>query len=462
MGGSFRDPEGHVFIVSGRVFRGISSRAADRFRAFIQSNFFKERAGTRIVRTWEVAPEEAAAAGVPAADVGAYAMWVEHERVPLVSYPYEWPFDSLKQAACLTLKLIADGLKSGYTLKDASAYNVQFIDSQPVFLDVLSFVEYREGEPFFGYKQFCEQFLAPLYLPAFAGIEHNQWFRGRLDGLDLIEASRALPLSTWLRPHVLMHIHVQAWAMQKVESTSVQTDSGRRRRPIPRRNLIALADGLRKHIGGLKRRRRTYWQKYAARDAHDDPSRERKMDIAREFVREHGPTRLLDLGCNTGEYSQAAIVAGARSVIGVDTDCGALDIAARTARRNALPAWFLYWDIANPSPNLGWQLDERTTLPNRLGDVDGVFCFALIHHLVIGRNIPLDAFVRWVCGLAPRGLIEFVAKADPMVRGLLRHREDIFNGYDRHNFENVIITCASIVKSHQLHSTERVIYEFRR
>ena len=107
-------------------------------------------------------------------------------------------------------------------------------------------------------------------------------------------------------------------------------------------------------------------------------------------------------------------------------------------------------------------MDERTTLPNRLGDVDGVFCFALIHHLVIGRNIPLDAFVRWVCGLAPRGLIEFVAKADPMVRGLLRHRENIFDGYDRHNFENIIITCASIVKSHQLSSTERVIYEFRR
>ena len=328
---SFRDPEGRVFVASGRVFRGIAGRAADRLRDFLRSGFYRERAGTRIVETWEVAPEEVLEAGVSAGDVGAWAMWAEHRKLPLVTYPYEWPFECLKQAACLTLDLLADALRNGYTLKDASAFNVQFVDSRPIFIDILSFEEYEEGAPFFGYKQFCEQFFAPLCLSAFAGIDFNQWFKGRLDGLDLIEVSSALPLTTRCRPQVLMHVHSQAWAMRKLKSASGCAGSVRNRRRIPCRNLIALADGLRRYTEGLERKRRTYWQKYAAQNSYDERSRASKTRIAKEFVARTGPARLLDLGCNIGEYSKVAIDAGAGSVIGVDSDCGALDLAAGQA-----------------------------------------------------------------------------------------------------------------------------------
>ena len=407
-------------------------------------------------------PEEASEAGVAEADTGAWDMWVEHAALPLITYPYEWPFESLKQAACLTLDLLADALRNGYTLKDASAFNVQFINSRPIFIDILSFAEYEEGAPFFGYKQFCEQFFAPLCLTAFAGIDFNQWFRGRIDGLDVVEVSRALPLSTRCRPQVLMHIHSQAWAMRNLESASNQASSIRTPRRIPRRNLIALADGLRRYADGLGRGRRTYWQKYAVDTSYDDRSRASKMRIAREFVTRTGPARLLDLGCNTGEYSKVAIDAGADSVIGVDADGGALDLAARQARGDSLPAQFLFWDIANPSPDLGWMREERMSLERRLGRVDAVFCFAVIHHLVIGRNIPLEEFVGWICGLAPQGLIEFVPKSDPMVQGLLRDRDDIFERYDREHFERVLGEHAAIVDVHDLDPTERIIVEFRR
>ena len=251
---SFRDPEGRVFVASGRVFRGIAHRAAARLRDFVRSDFFRERAGTRIVETWEVAREEVIEAGVPAADVDAWDMWAEHKKLPLVTYPYEWPFECLKQAACLTLELLADALRNGYTLKDASAFNVQFVDSRPIFIDILSFAEYEEGAPFFGYKQFCEQFFAPLCLAAFAGIDFNQWFKGRLDGLDLIETSSALPLTTRCRPQVLLHVHSQAWAMRKLKSEPGRARSVRTRRPIPRRNLIALAESLRRYTEGLERK----------------------------------------------------------------------------------------------------------------------------------------------------------------------------------------------------------------
>ena len=228
--GSFRDPAGHVFLASGRVFRGISADNAAGLREFIGSDFFRERAGGVIVDTREVRPGEVRAAGVAAGEVDAFGLWVEHERLPLVCYPYEWPFASLQAAACLTLRLLIDGLRHGYMLKDASAFNVQFVDGRPLFIDILSFERYRDGMPFPGYRQFCEQFLAPLCLASFAGIEFNAWLRGRPDGLDLVETAAALPARTWLRPAVLLHVHLHAWALRRLDSAS----AGRRRaRPIP-------------------------------------------------------------------------------------------------------------------------------------------------------------------------------------------------------------------------------------
>ncbi|MDE0157258.1 MAG: class I SAM-dependent methyltransferase [Gammaproteobacteria bacterium] len=459
--GSFRDPAGHVFIASQRIFRGVSSDTAEGLRGFIQSDFFRERVGTLIVDTKEVSPGEALDAGIAAEIVGSYGMWVEHEPLPFISYPYEWSFEALKDAACLTLKLLVDGLENGFTLKDASAYNVQFIHSRPIFMDVLSFCEYREGDPFLGYKQFCEHFLAPLCLAAFSGVDFNQWFRGRIEGLDLMDVSTALPVSSCFRPQVLLHIHLQAWAMRKLESASGGPNR-KETRKIPRRNLVALANGLREFITRLERKRTSYWQKYAEHNAYEDEARKDKTRIAHDFVRDNKLLRLLDLGCNTGEYCNAAVSAGAEQVIGVDFDCGAIDLAAREARRHAWPAWFLYYDIANPTPDMGWRHEERSALEKRLGRLDGVFCFALIHHLVIGRNIPMEEFTGWVCGLAQRGLIEFIPKTDPMVQGLLSHREDIFHNYNLENFERILNEICTNVVLHTIQSTDRTIYEYAR
>ena len=459
--GSYRDPAGHVFTASKRFFRGISDDAVGPFRSFINSSFFEKHAGKHIVTTEEVSPEEVNAAGIPVDAVEAYGMWVEHEAIPFISYPYEWSFTALKVAASLTLKLLTDALENGYTLKDASAYNVQFIHSRPVFIDVLSFSEYREGDPFLGYKQFCEHFLAPLSLTAFSGIDFNLWFRGCLDGLDLVEVSAALPISSYLRPQVLLHIHLQAYAMRKLDSIS-DDGNGNKTRKIPSKNLIALADGLGGFITGRERKRASYWQKYTEKNTYDVASQREKSQIAQDFVKSNRLLKLLDLGCNTGELSNAAISAGAEQIIGIDFDCGAIDIATREARRHNWPAQFLFYDIANPSPDLGWNREERIALEKRLGRLDGIFCLALIHHLVIGRNIPVEEFIHWVCGLAHRGLIEFIPKSDPMVQGLLRYREDIFHDYNRENFERILNGVCRQVSAHTLQSSDRIIYEYAR
>ena len=459
--GSFRDSDGHVFIASDRIFRGISSHVAAHVRRFLDSGFYKQRAGSQIVETTEVSSQEVVSAGLAIDEVNAYDMWVEHARIPLVSYPYEWSFESLKAAACLTLNLLIDGINDGYVLKDASAFNVQFIHSQPIFIDVLSFTKYTDGEPFVGYKQFCEHFLAPLCLSAHAGIDFNTWFRGRLDGLDLVDVSKVLPASTCLRPQMLMHLHAQAWAMRKVRAT---TSGAKRQRPRPvsRRNLIALVDSLKRFIAKLQRKRPSYWQSYSNCNSYREAAQVDKTRMAREFIIENKIRTVLDLGCNTGQYARGAIQAGAQRVIGLDVDCGAIDIASRVAREQALPIQALYFDITNPSPDMGWMHHERLALEQRLGQVDGLFCFALIHHIVIGKNIPIEFFVRWVCQLAPKGLIEFVPKSDPMVQGLLRHREDIFIEYTQAHLERILSALNQQVVRHVVPSSSRILYAYHR
>ena len=459
--GSFRDPEGHVFVTSERVFRGISNLAAHRVRGLIRSNFYKVRAGVHIVETNEISPQEVVAAGVSAEDVESYEMWIEHQRIPLITYPYEWSFESLKEAACLTLTLLIDGLKNGYMLKDASTFNVQFINCKPIFIDFLSFVEYKENSPFLGYKQFCEQFFAPLCLTAFSGIDFNTWFRGRLDGLNLIDVSAALPSSTYVRPQVLMHIHMHARAMRKVDSASTKQRI-KREHTVRREHLIALAENMMRFISRLERKQSSYWQQYSVSNSYSEVSQIDRSTIVSEFVQKHKLAKILDLGCNTGEFSKVATDAGATQVIGIDFDCGAIDIAVKNALGKSLPMQFLYYDVTNPSPNSGWKNEERLTFERRLGQLDGVFCFALIHHVVISKNIPIDEFLDWVCSFARRGLIEFVPKSDPMVSELLLNREDIFPNYNREYFEQILNTYCKHVIVHTMRSTERVVLEFER
>lgn len=456
--GSFRDPSGRVFIASGRVFRGISASAVRPLQDFIASDFFRKRAGKFIVETHEVCPREVLSAGVLENTVNTYASWVEHEPLPLVAYPYEWPFESMQAAARLTLQLLRDGLRHGYTLKDASAFNVQFVNSRPIFIDILSFDKYKEGGAFLGYRQFCEQFLAPLCLTAFSSIDFNPWLRGRLDGLGLEEVAASLPLHTYLRPAVLLHIHLHAWAIRRIKSTSPETQ--RRQRLIPRRNLVAMAGGLDRFVAKLRRRSGSYWSNYTRCNSYDEIAEADKLDIVKTFVGRHTTCRLLDLGCNTGVYSRAAIHAGAKQVVGIDSDCGVVDFAARQARQGDWPARFLCCDITNPSPAQGWMLRECTTLEDRLGKVDGVLCLALIHHVVISKNIPMDEFIQWVLSLGARGLIEFVPKSDPMVASLLYGRKDVFQDYQQGNLERLLRESCSQIWAYPIRSTCRFIYEY--
>lgn len=457
--GSFRDPNGRVYRLGADIFRTVSPRARADYDFVASTGLVEKLIGQgRLVATAEV--DQMALPG--AADT-VYKV-LRHERIPFVSYPYEWPFPLLKSAALLHLSVQIEALKHGVSLSDASAYNVQFKGIRPVFIDTLSFKRYREGETWAGHRQFCEQFLNPLLLRTYLGVAHNAWFRGGLEGIDTAALARLLPTWRKLTPNVLAHVTLPA-RMQKQASGGDEAATAARARSVavPRQRYANMLQQLRDWIQSLQPRDtgRTLWQSYETTHTYAGEEEQAKHAFVAEFVGKTRPVTLWDMGCNSGAYAVAALSAGAARVIGFDSDQGALERAYARAKVKSLDLLPLFQDGANPSPSQGWESAERMSIAAR-GGANAVIALAFQHHLAIARNVPLDRVVGWLTGLAPMGVIEWVEKSDPTVQRLLALREDIFDGYTKNEFEHALHARARVLRSQIVSSTGRTLYWFDR
>ncbi len=456
---SFRDPSGHIFRRSGRIFRTVNERAVEDFE-FVRATGLLDKlaAEGRVIAAQEVAAAELGEAAAEARYV------LEHPRLPFVSYPYEWPFPALKAAALLHLDIQLEALDHGIALSDASAYNVQFIGARPLFIDTLSFRRYAQGEFWIGHRQFCEQFLFPLLLRALFGVPHNAWYRGAQEGIDTVEFARLVPAWRKLSPRILTHVVLHA-SLQKLgrgAARRVQA-STMRKGSLPRASFRRMLARLRKWVATLEpaERDKSLWHDYAQSHGYSDQEVEAKTAFVSGFVTETKPAMVWDVGCNTGHYAQAALAAGAGYVVGFDADQGALELAFARAKAERLDFQPLYLDATDPTPRQGWAQGERYGLGDR-ADAEAVLALALVHHLAIGHNVPLASVVDWLVGLAPTGIVEFVPKTDPMIQELLKLREDIFPDYDEESFLAHLRRHARIVRTETVSATGRLLLRYER
>lgn len=454
--GSFRDPRGRIFYVDDRVLRTVTSLAAADFD-FVRSSGLVERlqTGGKLIGESLV---DAAVLG----EQGSGAQYVlEHPRLPFISYPYEWSFSALKAAALLHLDIQQAALEKDVALTDASAYNIQFVGPRPVFIDSLSFRRYQDGEFWAGHRQFCEQFVNPLLLRAVTGVAHNAWFRGNLEGISAQDLSQVLPWRSRFSWNILTNVLMQARLQRSASTDTAANKAGNRK--LPKIGFAQMLHGLRKWIAKLepKSDSKTVWQDYAADNSYADTEAVKKRVFVAEFAASVAPAVVLDVGCNTGDYSVAALENGAGLAVGFDFDHGAVEFGFRRAvqeKRNFLP---LHLDAANPSPAQGWLQTERMGLGQRAKG-DAVIGLALIHHLAIAKNLPLKQVIAWLVDMAPQGVLEFVPKEDAMVQQLLRMREDLFADYDQGFFEDYLKSKARIVKSETVSASGRTLYWFDR
>jgi len=459
--GSFRDPGGRVFLSEGRVFRTVTGANTRAFEAARDAGVYDRLARKGLLLDLN----ELDAGDLPqgSADVAAGADHIlEHPRIPFLSYPYEWSFAAHRAAALLHLDLHLEALDAGFTLSDATAYNVQFIGTKPVFIDHLSLHPYEDGELWTGHRQFCMQFLNPLLFWHLLETPPNPWFRGSLEGISPEDMAPLLSLRNRMSWTVFTHVVMQAALQKKAIGGGRKTDDSVKATRLPRQSFLGMLMGLRSYIAKMQPPKApTVWGDYAQHNSYGRSEAERKRDFVKDMVSKVKPGLMFDIGCNTGDYSDAALDAGAGYVVGFDYDHGALDIAFDRFAKSERPFLPLWLDAANPSPAQGWAQRERKGLGER-GNADALVALAFIHHIVIGRNVPLPMAIDWLTGLAPTGIIEFPPKSDPMVQRLLALREDIFPDYTEEAFLAVLGERAKIVASEHVSENGRLLVWYDR
>ena len=453
--GSFRDPDSRVYRDGDLILRALSERGLSDWEHLAGTEFFAraQDVGT-IVRTQALDNRTTPGQGFQSAGT------LRHERVPFVSYPYEWPFSMLRDAALLQLELMRDALAEDTILKDSSPFNVQWHGSRPVFIDIGSFEPLGEGEPWAGYRQFCCLFLYPLMLQAYAGLPFQPWLRGSLEGIEPGEARAVLRGRHTLRAGVLAHVALHARLEQREGDRDTRSEVRKAgfRKELIEANVARLSKLVGKLDWGTSK---TAWSDYSDRAHYDAEELERKDRFVRETCASVGPSLTWDLGCNDGRYSRIA-AEHSSYVVAVDGDHATVQALYRDLREagdeRILP---LVMDLADQSPARGWRGLERARLEER-GAPDLVLCLALVHHLSIAANVPLSEVVDWLASLGGVLVIEFAGRDDPMVQRLLaRKKDDAHPDYTAESFERELLKRFEIARREPLASGLRTLYEAR-
>lgn len=447
---SFRDACGFLYYdENGILLRQVNGKYAAHYDLLMGSGLY----GRLISSGMLVRHEETAG-------TGSAFKTLKPEKLPFISYPYEWSFSQLKDAALLTLSIQKEALGHGMILKDASAYNVQFRGAKPVFIDTLSFEAYTEGSPWAAYRQFCMHFLAPLALCAQTDQSLSGLLGRNLEGIPLSTASRMLPMKSWLNFGLLMHLHLHARADRAHGNSSRGKPAGLK---VSSQSLLAMAESLESVIIALKSAgEKTFWRDYYS-EMHNytEEGLDAKAGIVRQACEAVRPEMVWDIGANTGRFSAIAAETAA-CTIAMDFDRAAVQnhylALKKAASTRIMP---LLQDLANPSPALGWAGEERSSLEQR-GPADLVMALALVHHICIGNNVPLDAFFAYMSRLGKHLLVEFVPKDDSQVAEMLLMREDIFPSYTEPGFEHAAEPYFETLFKKPVKGTKRTLYLFRK
>jgi len=446
---SFRVVGGFVYESEGVVYRKIFEHSSEDYTKLISSGLYDYLVESKYLISHDEILD------IPSVK-DSNSIILRPEQIKFITYPYEWCFSQLKDAALLTLQICIDAIEYGMILKDATAYNIQFHNGKPILIDTCSLSKYKEGEGWVAYQQFCKHFLAPLLLMSKTDTRLNSLSKIHIDGVPLDLASRLLPIKSWASPSILAHIHIHAITQNKYAGSG---DSSKNKiRSISKTGMLGLLNSLKRCINKLNLRLAdTEWGDYYNFTNYSNSSASHKGDTVLSMVKQSGASTILDIGSNNGQYSRIAAAFGA-TVLSADIDPVAVEHNYLTVKNkkesNIIP---IIQDMTNPSSSIGWAHNERGSLQDRSA-FDLVMALALIHHLAISNNVPFDLIAKYLSKLGKFLIIEFVPKEDSQVVKLLSSREDIFFDYYEHSFEKVFREYYTVIDKVLVSGSKRVLY----
>jgi ribosomal protein L11 methylase PrmA len=452
--GSFRDPSGQVYSFENRIIRVVKKYGNKRFQFLETSKLIEESIQNNfLIESKNVTNEFKDTKNQD-------NIYIEHKKIDYISYPYEWGFYQLKDAALLHLNFQLFLLEKNAVLIDSSAYNVQFYNNKPIFIDLLSIDEYNEGDYWKGHSQFLQQFLNPLLLSSLKGIDYNNWYKGNLNGIETIELNKLLNLKDKFSLNVFFSVTLLArLEVKNKKNPKKALNLLKNKKSLSKNSYKSILLQLKNWIEKLEPlKNKTIWDTYSSDNTYEKDEENAKLRLVNNFSKTIKPYMMADVGCNDGLYSFESLKAGAKKIIGFDIDLNTINRAYLKSKKENLNFLPLFFDAMNPSCNLGWNESERSSFSKRL-NFDAVIALAFEHHLALANNVPLDQTIKWLTDIAPKGLIEFVDKEDETIKRMLSIKGDIFPNYSIDSFEENILLNSKIVNKTRVSKT-RIIYEF--
>jgi hypothetical protein len=443
---SYRDPSGFIFEKDGIFYRQVNTVFKEHFEFFISSGCYKHLAEKKLLLSHDEVKENLSGADN-------WLITLKPQQLDYISYPYEWSFDMLKNAALLTLQLMKESISFGLVLKDATPYNIQWHSGRMIFIDTLSFEKYDETKPWIAYRQFCECFLGPLLLSHYSKQPLHNLLHAWPEGIPLSVTKSLLPFRSRFSLFTYLHIHLHEKLTRPGKQTRQQSTA------FSKTKMLNLVNSLESVIKNLKApATKTNWSDYYEEAGQRGDYVEQKKLIIEKWLNEiPGTKTAVDLGANDGYFS-ALVSSKDIFTIAAEADAVCVNNLYLQCKQNENS--FIHpviIDLTNPSPAIGVNNKERNSFINR-SKTDLALALALIHHLCIGKNMSFAQCAELFASVSKQLIIEFVPKWDAKTQLLLQNKKDIYTSYSIEEFEKIFSAVFSIEKKEPIPGTERVLY----
>jgi 2-polyprenyl-3-methyl-5-hydroxy-6-metoxy-1,4-benzoquinol methylase len=442
---SYRDPSGFLFMQDGVLYRQVNKSFREAFEQFQRSGLSQHLVSKEALLPYEIINQNLTGSGD-------WFLTLKPELIPFISYPYEWCFDMLKDAALTTISLAQEAINYNMLLKDASAYNLQWHKGRMQFIDTLSFEPYNEKQPWIAYRQFCEHFLAPLALMHYLKEPLQPLQLSYPDGIPLQVAKKFLPAKSRWNLHVYLHLHLQAKLAAKA------TAKEEKKVAFSKVKMLQLLKSLQQAIGSFSLDQSSgVWSAYYDEACQREDYVQQKKEIIDEWISSLNIQSAIDVGANEGEFSLLLAKKGVQ-VISADFDHYSINRLYKKIKQDGIHNLHpLVLDLSNPSPAVGVNNEERTSFLQR-SDCDLVLALALIHHLAIGKNIDFTKIAKLFRSLGKMLIIEFVPKEDEKIALMLQHKPDVYNWYTNENFLSAFSAHYQLIAKEKVGNSGRTVY----
>ena len=440
---SFRDPSGHIFTDQDKLYRQINPIYFQQFKYLIDSGLYNELTSREhLITHKELKKTED-------------QIIIQPKKIPFISYPTEWTFEAIKDAALLCLNMNLTALKYNMILKDASIYNIQFVGTKPIFIDTLSFDFYQKNKPWRAFGQFIRHFLCPLLLMKYKATDMSSLLVKFIDGIPLDITSCMLPIRTHFSPFIKTNIHMHSKALKHNGYNSKNPE-------LTKKSLINIIKYNISFIQSLTLKQKTSWSDYYQKTNYDKQALDQKTKITKSFLEKINPQTVLDVGGNDGRFSKDE-----NQVILCDSDHSSINRAFLENKKADRDILHILCDITNPTPAYGFSNQERYSFLDRIKEYnsDCILALALIHHLCISNNCSFDMVAKLFSSISEHLIIEFVDRSDSQVIRLLdniREEQHLFDFYNHDNFKEAFLKYFNFESFKKIDNTHRTVYYMRR